>query len=240
VNQVTVLGAVVRPGVQKLPRSSSDVLSAVAAAGGFSDEAGTVVEVMREHFAASRISKADKDGVVTASYNGPSFSPPPLGGEAGFSGAAYSEPQAPQTFRLDLADADMGRNGDYLVGDGDVIMVLPEKDGYVHVTGLVNQPAQVKMPRDQDLYVLDAIAMAGGLKFPVADKVYVIRRMDGMAQPAVIQISVSKAKKNGDENLRLMAGDFVSVESTMLTHTVDAITRFFHVTMGIGGTVTAF
>ena len=41
VNRVTVLGAVTDPGVQKLPRGSSDVLSAVASAGGFSKQAGT-------------------------------------------------------------------------------------------------------------------------------------------------------------------------------------------------------
>jgi polysaccharide export outer membrane protein len=240
VNRVTVLGAVVRPGVQKLPRTSSDVLSAVASAGGFSEDAGTQVEVMREHFAASRISAAKKDGVVTASYNGPSFSPPPMAGDSAFPGASPPGSLAPHTYRLDLAEADPNRKADYRVGDGDVVMVLPEKDRYVHVTGLVNNPSQVKIPRDQDLYVLDAIAMAGGLKFPVADKVYVIRRLEYMQEPVVIELSAAKAKKNGDENLRLAAGDLVSVESTMLTHTVDAITKFFHVTMGIGGTVTAF
>jgi polysaccharide export outer membrane protein len=205
----------------------------VASAGGFSEDAGSEVEVMREHFGASTASADEKEEVVTASYNDPSFLPPPL---------EVDRPHSfgPHTYRLDLTQADPGRQADYSVGDGDVVMVLPEKERYIHVTGLVNNPNQFKIPRHQDVHVLDAIAMAGGLKFDVADKVYVIRRLEHMPEPVVIQISVAKAKKNGDENLLLAAGDLVSVESTILTHTVDAVTRFFHITMGIGGTVTTF
>nr|NIP86808.1 hypothetical protein [Planctomycetales bacterium] len=45
VNKVTVIGAVNKPGVYELPRTSSDMLAALVAAGGLSDEAGTEVEL---------------------------------------------------------------------------------------------------------------------------------------------------------------------------------------------------
>jgi polysaccharide export outer membrane protein len=145
-----------------------------------------------------------------------------------------------QTYRLDLAQVEAARKPDYLVGDGDIIMVLPEKERVVHVTGLVNNPDQFKIPRNQDLHVLDAIAMAGGIKSPVADKVYVIRRVDGKREPAVIQVSIAEAKRNGNENLRLTSGDLVSVEATPFTHFVDTATSLFHVALGLGTNVTMF
>jgi polysaccharide export outer membrane protein len=94
--------------------------------------------------------------------------------------------------------------------------------------------------RDKDIRVLDAIAMAGGATTSFADKVYVIRQLPNMAEPAVIQVSIAKAKQDGNENLRLAAGDLVSVEETMSTMTVDTIGKFFRVALGLNGSVAAF
>ena len=240
VNQVTVLGAVTKPGVQKLPRGSSDVLSAVAAAGGFTKEASTEVEVMRQRSPSFLSSTPDAEGVVTAAYNEPFSSPPPLVQDSQLAGGSPSAPVNLQSYRLDLAQANPSRPSDYRVGDGDVVMVYPEKDRVIHVSGLVNKPDQFKIPKDQDVYVLDAIAMAGGIKSAVADKVYVIRRLENMPEPAVIEVSIAKAKRDGRENLRLAAGDLVSVEATMLTNTVDALTTFFRMSLGIGGNFATF
>ncbi|MEX2112687.1 MAG: SLBB domain-containing protein, partial [Pirellulales bacterium] len=132
------------------------------------------------------------------------------------------------------------RRADYRVGDGDIVMVLPEKERVIHVSGLVNRPDQFEIPRNQDVHVLDAIAMAGGIKSPVADKVYVIRRLKDTREPAVIQVSIAEAKRNGDENLRLAAGDLVSVESTPATYFVDTMSTFFHIGLGLGGNVALF
>ena len=110
----------------------------------------------------------------------------------------------------------------------------------IHVAGLVNTPNEFELPPDKDVRVLDAIAMAGGLKSPVADKVYVIRQMEKMPEPAVIEVSLSRAKKNGNENLLLASGDLVSVESTYLTSSVEALSTFFRVGLSLGGSVVAF
>ena len=104
----------------------------------------------------------------------------------------------------------------------------------------MNKPDQFKIPRNQDVHVLDAIAMAGGIKSPVADKVYVIRRLKDMPEPAVIQVSIAKAKRDGNENLRLTSGDLVSVETTPMTHFVDTLTTFFRISAGVGGNFATF
>ena len=240
VNQVTVLGAVTKPGVQKLPRGSSDVLNAVAAAGGMTKEASTEVEVLRQRPHSLLTAKRDGNRVVTASHNELLASQTSIGASADASRSLFPEPANLQPYRLNLAQPDPSRLEDYRVGDGDVVMVLPEKDRLIHVSGLVNKPDQFKMPPDQDVYVLDAIAMAGGIKSPVANKVNVIRRLEGMETPEIIEVSISKAKKDGAENLRLAAGDMVSVEATALTHTVDTITTFFRMSLGFGGNFATF
>jgi polysaccharide export outer membrane protein len=235
-NRVTVLGAVTKPGVTELPRGSSDVLSAVAAAGGFAKNASTRVEVMRQ--SGSFVAAAPGEGVVTASYSEPAGStrPAALADLASDSPA----PAATPSCRLDLAQANPARRSDYRVGDGDVVMVLPEEERVIHVSGLVNNPNQFKIPRNQDVHVLDAIAMAGGIKSPVADKVYVIRRTPNVPEPAMIEVSISRAKRDGNENLRLAGGDLVSVEQTPLTQFVDTMTTFFNVGLGLGGNVSFF
>jgi polysaccharide biosynthesis/export protein len=110
----------------------------------------------------------------------------------------------------------------------------------IHVTGLVKTPDQFELPHDKDIRVLDAIAMAGGTTSPVADKVFVIRQLPNSTQPAVIKVSIMSAKRNGNDNLLLSAGDLVSVENTMATMTVDTVGKFFRVALGLNGSVSAF
>jgi polysaccharide export outer membrane protein len=224
VNRVTVLGAVQEPGVKELPKGSSDLARALAAAGGLTEEASTKIDVLRsqsEPFLASA-----GDGPVSAVQL-----------------ASYHEPsgtRSPVTTRLDLAQAMGPGQPSYALGDRDVVMVLPQDKQFVHVTGLVKTPNQFEMPRHQDMTVMDAIALAGGVSSPVADKVYVIRRLPDMPAPKVIEVSVRTAKSDGNENLRLAAGDLVSVERTVTTMCVDSVLTIFRVGFSVGGNLVAF
>jgi hypothetical protein len=74
----------------------------------------------------------------------------------------------------------------------------------------------------------------------VADKVFVIRRLPNMPEPAVIQVSIADAKRDGNENLRLASGDLVSVERTMSTVMVDTVMTVFRVGFSVGGNLVAF
>ena len=224
VNYITVLGAVGNPGTHEIPRGSSNLVAAIAAAGGFNEEAGTEVEVLRR--GTSFYAGGDKptgEGVQLASFDAP------------------PGPQSQiRSQRIDLAKVDRVVGGDLSLGDQDVIMVHPKRKRVIHVAGLVRQPNQFEMPDDADLHVLDAVAMAGGRSSAVADKVYVIRQTEGNQQPAVIQVSLSKAKLDGRENLRLAAGDMISVERTFTTNALDAIGNVFRITTGVGGNLVSF
>ena len=223
-NHVTVLGAVAEPGTHAIPRSSSNLIAAIAAAGGFTEEAGTEVEVLRQpRNILAQQQSAGASNIQLASYN-----------------SASVESAAARSQRIDLAMVDQSSPQTYDIGDQDVVMVHPEEKRVIHVAGLVRQPNQFEMPHDQDLHVLDAIALAGGKSSPVADKVYVIRRLDEQQEPKVIQVSMNGAKTNGKENLRLAPGDLISVETTMLTTTVDTLSNVFRITAGVGGNVLSF
>jgi polysaccharide export outer membrane protein len=242
VNRVTVLGAVKEPGVYELPRGASDLLSAVASAGGMTEEASTQVEVMRHELPSFLAAPNGKEGnIVLADYEEADSAPVSLAAQS--DSPVVGEPvlaPAIRTERIDLAEANPRHRIDYSVSDRDVIMVRPQEKRVIHVAGLVNTPNQFELPPDQDVRVLDAVAMAGGLKSPVADKIYIIRQMEEMSEPAVIEVSISRAKKNGNENLRLASGDLISVESTVMTNSVEALSTFFRVGLSLGGNVLAF
>jgi protein involved in polysaccharide export with SLBB domain len=233
VNRITVLGAVMEPGVKELPKGSSDLARALASAGGMTEEASTKVDVLRystQSFMAdegARPPTASSGDVIQASYSSNVV-------------PATGEMNPPQTTRIDLAQAAEKIAPSYSLGDRDVVMVLPQEKQFIHVTGLVHQPNQFELPRNQDVTVLDAIAMAGGVSSPVADKVFVIRRMPDMQKPVVIQVSVNDAKRDGNENLRLTSGDLVSVERTPSTVIVDSVMTLFRVGFSVGGNLVAF
>ncbi len=228
VNRITVLGAVENPGVHEIPRGSCDVVTALAAAGGLTDEAGTELEVMRQGNASTILAthpKASKtDGnVQLAAYQ---------------SGAGSNA--SPQLMRVNLADARLAGRVDLRLSDRDVVMVPPRKAEVIHVAGLVTRPGQFDLPLDQDLHLLDAIALAGGRSSPVANKVYIIRRLVGRSEPVVIQASLSEAKHNGAENIRLAAGDTITIEQTPVTTVVDTLSKLIRFSVGIAGRTAIF
>lgn len=255
VNRVTVMGAVAKPGVVELPRGSSDLASALAAAGGLSPDAGTHVEIMHRGSTLLETPNAvaprrdGAGGVKQASYNepvnsqrGPLFAAPapnqPLATQS--SDPPAHEPTDSEMSHIDLAQAGAATPESRKLADRDVVMVQPREKRLIHVTGLVHNPNQFELTRDKDIRVLDAIAMAGGTTSVVADKVFVIRQLPNMQAPAVIKISMATAKRNGEENVRLAAGDLVSVENTPETMMVDTVSKFFRVALGLNGTMAAF
>ena len=233
VNLITVLGAVEDPGVHEIPRGSCDVVAALAAAGGLTEEAGVELEIMRHgpsrtFMAVNERSDQRSDNVQLASYQ--SLSSQPNQGGA----------PVPQLTRINLADARIPGRVDSRLNDRDVIMVPQRKKEVFHVAGLVKKPGQFEMPTDQDVHLLDAIALAGGSSSPVADKVFVIRRLPGRPEPLVIQASIGVAKRQGAENIRLAAGDTITVERTPATVVIDTLGKLIRFSFGIAGNTRVF
>ena len=208
-NLVTVLGAVQKPGSYELPAAGSDVLSAIMAADGINEDAGTVIEVWHS------------PGVPTAT---------PMPGQAAEQFASYgmAQPGSPQSTRLrvDLASTSPSQRSEYRVWDGSVVNVLPRPARTVQVIGLVNASDQFDIPSNQDVRLLDALAMAGDRRLQIADKVKIVRQISDKGEMITIGTSVREAKRNSVANIRLAPGDVVSVEQTPATFTVEMLRSF--------------
>ncbi|WP_218931987.1 SLBB domain-containing protein [Adhaeretor mobilis] len=225
--RVTVLGAVTEPGVHELPRTGSDLVNALAIAGGMTEDAGVTVEITRRPSllrAAQSPQASNKNGVQLAGYQS--------------AHQAHDSVGRPATTRIDLSQE--SSLGNFQLNEGDAVLVLPREKELIYVTGLVSEPGQFELPRDQEVRLLDAIAMAGDTSSPVADKVLILRRMQPDAEPTPIIASIAAAKKDSNVNLRLTSGDTVTIERTPATVVVDTVGKFFRVSMGLASRATVF
>lgn len=211
VNRVRVLGAVKEPGSYALLPNSSDVVSAIAAAGGLAEDAGENVEIRNPSvgIVPERPSVAGTDGTGVSPVSSTS------GGRVGDSRM--------NSYTVNLISAAKEGDGGYVVHDGGVIMVEKRDLQPVTVTGLVRKADQYPIPVGKDLTVLQAIALAGGPSNQLADKVYLIRRTTNTKDPAVIQLSMREAKKSGRSDLLVGPGDIISVEQTPSTFLLEAL-----------------
>ncbi len=209
-HRVTVVGAVSKPGTYDLPAHNSNVLAAIVAAEGLTEDAGTMLEI--GHPAA------------------PNWATPGGGNPPG----RFPNQQAsfaaglPGTGRKVTIDLTQGPaiSSDTRLEDGATVMVRPKEKRYVFVNGLVRKPDRYELPDDQDLRLLDALALAGGRTLEIADKVHVLRQVSDGGEPAVIVASVRDAKTQGSANIRLAPGDVITVEETMTTFVIGTIRDF--------------
>jgi polysaccharide export outer membrane protein len=207
-NRVTVVGAVEEPGTYELPPSNSDVLNAIVLAKGLTPDAGTIIEVRHP----PGIPAPNRGASPTMSLAGHGSTP------------AY--PTAARTVQVDLQQVNQRGGGDFYLEDGSTVMVMKRGKRFIHVIGLVRNANQFEMPEDQELRLLDALALAGGRTLEIADKVRVVRQVPGRPEPVLIEASVRQAKQSGSSNIRLAAGDVVSVEETPTTFVVGTIKDF--------------
>jgi polysaccharide export outer membrane protein len=131
---------------------------------------------------------------------------------------------AASSYRVDLVSATKhGGGGNYQLEDGAIVMVERRDPEAIHVGGLVKNSGPIKYPLGTDINLLSAINAAGGLSNQGANKVFIIRKVDGQPQPVNIQASIRKAKRDPAENLPLKPGDQVLVEQSPTTLFVDTI-----------------
>ena len=208
-NRITVVGAVKEPGTYELPTTSSDVLSALVKAKGLTENAGTVIEVRHPPTAI------------------PLANGPP-GTQADLAGLRRNQQRylPPRTVRIDLEQSSNFVSTDLRLQDGSTVMVMKQPKRFIHVIGLVKRADQFEMPEGQELRLLDGLALAGGRTLSIADKVHVIRQVPGQEEPVVIKASVSRAKRDKSSNIRLAAGDVISVEETTTTFIVGTMREF--------------
>jgi protein involved in polysaccharide export with SLBB domain len=140
-----------------------------------------------------------------------------------------------QLFRFDLmSERDKQRvTQGFRLENGDTISIDDRKVKPIYVIGMVNKPGEYPLPVDRDLRVLEAIGLASGVdRGSLPDKALVIRqRPDGSGVQAV-RIDLTQAKKDNAQNIRLMAGDTVSVEETAISFTRGLLRGAVHFAFG--------
>ncbi len=250
VNHITVMGEVEEPGIHEIPRNASNLLNALGIAGGMTEDASMSIEIVRHAPTLLATDSQDQPNSNSLAKPGATSEAEAEVQLASYSNlSALASPSAtnalpanrsPNSLRIDLAAAHPRATDDYHLQDGDMVMVHRRDPRLIHVAGLVQKPGQFDLPSDQDVHLLDAVALAGGLSSPVADKVFIIRHLENNPQPLVIQASLNAAKHHGDENIRLAAGDTISIERTPTTVAVDTFSKIFRVAFGVSTGVTAF
>lgn len=229
VNLVTVVGAVEEQGVKQLPRRSSWLLAAIVAAGGLSEDASATVRIRLPGRRPK--TKSPNGSIRQTGLNGSSG--PSLG-----SAASESVASAPRTIELNLFDAARDGTDGYYLEDGAFVEIVRRDPRPVSVLGLVRKPDKYELPVGKEFYLLDALAVAGGVSSSVANKIHIIRRVPTLAEPIVIEVGYREAKSNHRANLRLAEGDIISVEQTTATVLYDTIRSF--VRFGVSSSIPLF
>jgi polysaccharide export outer membrane protein len=228
-NRITVIGAVEKASVVELPRKSSTLLAALVAAGGLAEDAGATVDIRRT---------GRPDGLRI-----PTGEEAPQVADNGAQLASYEAAQADaangtRIIQVNLTETTPSNPSSNHLQDGDVVMVSRRTPKPIHVIGLVRKPDKYELPSNQEVRVLDALAMAGDRTMQAADKVIVIRQLENQHKPIRIEVSVREAKANGAANLRLAPGDIVSVEETPVTMVFSTLQQV--VRIAVGGSVAVF
>ncbi len=222
-NQIIVTGGVEKPRMVELPRGSSYLLQAIIAAGGLGEDAGTRVEI-----------RLPRDPSALAA-------PGPYPGEPGVQltgGAMAAGPLEDNLICLNLAEAVRQPGNNTYLPDGSIVMIEKRQPESISILGLVKKPSTYDFPVKHDFTLLRAIAEAGGTSSDLADKVYVMRKNRNGEGHVTILASLSKAKKNSAENIRLQPGDIVTVEHTPTTVVSGIITRIIR--FGVSASVPLF
>jgi polysaccharide biosynthesis/export protein len=208
-HRITVTGAVQHPGVYTLPRQSSNLVSALAAAGGLSREAGTTIAI----HSRKTPSDAGSAGVEVMAAFGPTPGGPnanPI--QPAILNEGAGSPPEHREIHLSEGSPDLALQE---LADGDVVTVERRDLPSVVVTGMVHKPGRYDFPIGSDFRVLDAIARAEGATYKIIDTVLVCRAVAGQNDRVIIQVSLREASRKQNENILLQPGDIVTVESNL-------------------------
>ncbi len=135
---------------------------------------------------------------------------------------------------------------DVLLEDGDVVYIQPRRDEYFYTGGLL-AGGQIPMPRDEDLDILEAIALAngsvGGLggtssvavlragagvgNIIPPTRVLILRKLPNGEQ-LPIRVDLAKAMVDPTERIRVMPGDYIMMYYKPGEMTTNAVLNFFN------------
>ena len=197
---VTVTGQVKNPGVHELPRTKNHIGHAVGLAGGLLEDAADTIEVHR------RMVTGDVSEEVVLNI--------PLRGNGRPFLTGFD-----RSMLLDSITKNMIQ-----LQSGDVIHVPQQRDetffvvGPLSRTNVVNFSVRNKdrelgnaflLPRDRDIDVVTAVAMAGYIDPIDSPSTVTVHRNKPGAPPQLITVDLIKARSDWNENLYIQPGDIV-------------------------------
>jgi hypothetical protein len=144
-------------------------------------------------------------------------------------------------------------DSDVILRDGDVVYIEPRRDEYFYTGGLL-PGGQIPLPRDEDLDVLEAIAVAqgsvGGLggtssvsvlrtgaglgNIVPPTRALVLRKLPN-GQQLSIRVDLNRAMREPSERIRIMAGDYVMVYYKPGESASNALLSFFNINWIVRG-----
>jgi len=204
---IPVVGEVQRAGVHALPKYENDVGHALAAAGGFTDDAADYLEVHR------RVQHVND-----------------INGQMPYHLERYEEtPGDPKkVLRIPLRGLPAGalRREDVQLGPGDMVVVPNRKDEVFWVVGQLDDSNLVRfslgdrerelgagliLPRDRDIDVVTAVAMAGYIDPIHSPTTVTVHRTCPNGEPMLIHVDLIKARFSRKETVMVQPGDIVYV-----------------------------
>jgi protein involved in polysaccharide export with SLBB domain len=231
---IPVLGELTNPGVHPLPKYHNDIANALAMAGGLTPFAAEVVEVHRrmpEFELVRRVAATVNDGSDPQSGTFPAVAIDPAG-----AGMLLDE-STKVVLRIPLksgtpaiiADNQVYPQEHLSVEDitlkqGDVIVVPRQQDEVFFVVGPLSKNNVVNfrvseldrrlgnaflLPRDRDVDVVTAVAMAGYIDPIDSPTTVTVHRSVPGATPMLIRVDLIAARYNWNENVYVQPGDII-------------------------------
>jgi len=184
---IFVLGAVQKPGQYQIT-SPLRLIDAIGLAGGLNLEGADNYAVIQKKGATSGPTAEAATGVQKV--------------------AATTVPKT-ESIRVNLKDLLENGNMDLnlQIAGGDVVQVPERQIARFYVIGDVNRPGAFELPREENMFVSQALAEAGGpLRTAKASKAVLVR-WDQKGQRQELPINVSEIMKGKQPDLALQAND---------------------------------
>ena len=216
---VVVMGEVLKPGVLELNKYENDVPHAVASAGGLTEDADDEIEVHRREL-STQLQRMEVHEALQLVEPGSSHQ---LANLLSLENTSLN-PSRIVHIPLRGDPTSPIRPEDLTLHDGDVVMVRSRKDQVFYVTGPLARLNFVRfnvggsdrdlgsgflLPRDREIDVVTAVAMAGYIDPIDSPTTVTIHRADTDGNPHRIVVDLMKARYDRKENLFIEPGDII-------------------------------
>ncbi len=209
--RVLVLGEVAHPNVYELPKYDNDIAHAITRAGGLTVDAGKEIQVHRRVTNDSGQSPDETNRL-------PPFANPSIP-------QSVSEPQTLRIPRRTNSPLMLSPE-QVTLNTGDVVVVPRRIDELFFVVGKLSENNQVRfslgretrdmgngylLPRDRDIDVVTAVAMAGYIDPIDSPDTVTVHRTMLTGDPVLIHVDLIAARYDRNENIMVEPGDIIYV-----------------------------